>query len=282
MPIQMAHQLACEARRGPQEEDQGRRLAAPRRQDPGLGPLRGRPGHRHRGDRRLDPARRQGQAEDDRGSDPRARHQADRPGEADHQQDQDPRQPDRPLRHRWPARRRRPHRPQDHRRHVRRLRAPRRRRVLGQGSDEGRSLGRVLRALHREARRRGGPREALRGPVRVRDRRRRAGLDARRHVRHRHRLRREADQGRARDVRRAPRHADQGARPPPPDLQEDGRVRPLRPRGGRVHVGEDAARREAARPREVGQRPRRPNGNAAKATSKKSAGKAKASAVARA
>ena len=61
--------------------------------------------------------------------------------------------------------------------------------------------------------------QPLRGPVRVRDRRRRAGLDARRHVRHRHRLRREAHEGRARDVRRAPRHADPGARPAPPDLQ---------------------------------------------------------------
>ena len=92
-----------QARAGPQAEDQGHRLAAPRRQDPGLGPLRGRRGHRRRGDRRVDAARRQGQAQDDRGSDPRARHQADRPGEADHEQDEDPRQPDGPLRHRWPA-----------------------------------------------------------------------------------------------------------------------------------------------------------------------------------
>ena len=153
----------------------------------------------------------------------------------------------------------------------------------GKDPSQGRSLGRVLRALHREARRRGGPREALRGPVRVRDRRRRAGLDARRHVRHRHRLRREAHEGRARDVRRAPGHADQGARPAPPDLQ-------------------------ARRPRTVTSAARRPeftwektplveklrdhaksgnghaatNGNGKTASSKKVAPKTKASAVARA
>ena len=41
-----------------------------------------------------------------------------------------PRQPDRPLRHRRPGRRRGPDRPQDHRRHLRRHGPPRRRRVL--------------------------------------------------------------------------------------------------------------------------------------------------------
>ena len=42
------------------------------------------------------------QAEADRGRDPRARDQADRPREADLQEDQVPRQPDRPVRHRRP------------------------------------------------------------------------------------------------------------------------------------------------------------------------------------
>src|SRR5262249_59301151 len=35
-------------------------------------------------------------------------------------------------------------------------------------------------------------------------------------------------------------------RPAPADLREDGRVRPLRPRGRRLHVGADRPRRRAA------------------------------------
>ena len=189
LPIQMAHQLAYKLAQVRKKKTKGIDWLRPdgktqvsvRYEDGEI--------DRRRGDRRLDPARRQGQAEDDRGGDPRARHQADRSGEADHEQDEDPRQPDRSLRHRWPAGRLRSHRPQDHRRHLRRLCPPRRRRVLGQGSEQGRSLGRVLRALHREARRRRGPRAPLRSAVRVRDRRCRARVDARRHVRHRHRSR---------------------------------------------------------------------------------------------
>ena len=65
-----------------------------------------------------------------------------------------------------------PDRPQDHRRHLRRRGAARRRRLLGQGSDQGRPLGRVRRALRREERRRGRPRRALPDPGRLRDRRR--------------------------------------------------------------------------------------------------------------
>ena len=53
-----------------------------------------------------------------------------------------PGQPDRSLRRRRPDGRRGPHRPQDHRRHLRRLRPPRRRRLLRQGPVEGRPLGR--------------------------------------------------------------------------------------------------------------------------------------------
>ena len=83
------------------------------------------------------------------------------PGGDDGQEHEDLRQPDRPLRRRRSARRRRRHRPQDHRRHLRRRGAARRRRVLGQGSDEGRSLGVLHGALHREERRRGRPRGAL-------------------------------------------------------------------------------------------------------------------------
>ena len=55
------------------------------------------------------------------------------------------RQPDRPLRHRRPGRRRRPDRPQDHRRHLRRRGAAWRRRLLRQGPDQGRPLGRLCR-----------------------------------------------------------------------------------------------------------------------------------------
>ena len=100
--------------------------------------------------------------------------------------DEDLRQPDRPLRHRRPARRRRRHRPQDHRRHLRRRGAARRRRVLGQGSDEGRPLGLLHGALHRQERRRRRPRRARARAARLRDRRRRPGVGAGRHVRHRH------------------------------------------------------------------------------------------------
>ena len=85
--------------------------------------------------------------------------------------------------------RRRPDRPQDHRRHLRRRRAARRRRVLGQGSDEGRPLGRLRRALRREERRRRRARRPLPDPGRLRDRRRASVLDPRRLLRHRARSR---------------------------------------------------------------------------------------------
>ena len=49
-------------------------------------------------------------------------------------------QPDRPVRDRRPDGRRRPDRPQDHRRHLRRHGPPRRRRVLRQGPVQGRPL----------------------------------------------------------------------------------------------------------------------------------------------
>ena len=66
------------------------------------------------------------------------------------------RQSDRTLRRRRPGWRRRPDRPQDHRGHLRRRGSPRRRRVFGQGPDEGGPLGRLRRALCRQERRRGG------------------------------------------------------------------------------------------------------------------------------
>ena len=51
-----------------------------------------------------------------------------------------PRESDGALREGRPRGRHGAHGPQDHRRHVRRLREPRRRRLLGEGSDEGRPL----------------------------------------------------------------------------------------------------------------------------------------------
>ena len=71
-----------------------------------------------------------------------------------------PGQPDRQLRGRRTGRRLRPDRPQDHRRHLRRLRAARRRRVLRQGPDQGRPLGRLCRALSRQERGGRRPRRA--------------------------------------------------------------------------------------------------------------------------
>ena len=89
-------------------------------------------------------------------------------------------QPDRQVRDRRADGRHRPDRPQDHRRHLRRRGPARRRRLLGQGSDEGRPLGRVRRAVRREERRRRRPRRPLPAAGRVRDRRRASGLARRR------------------------------------------------------------------------------------------------------
>ena len=90
-----------------------------------------------------------------------------------------------PLRDRRPGGRRGPHRPQDHRRHLRRHGPPRRRRVLRQGPEQGRPLGRLRGALRGQERRRGRPGRALRGAGRVRDRRRAPGVGDGGDVRHR-------------------------------------------------------------------------------------------------
>src|SRR4051812_17734964 len=78
--------------------------------------------------------------------------------------------PARPLGDGGPKGRRRPPRPQDHRRPLRRLRPPRRRRVLRQGPVQGGPVRGLRDALGRQERRRGRPRRALRDPGRVRDR----------------------------------------------------------------------------------------------------------------
>ena len=107
------------------------------------------------------------------------------PKELCSQGDKVPDQPHRPLRDRRPAGRHRPHRTQDHRRQLRRLFAPRRRRVLRQGSVESRPLGRLRGALRREEHRRRGAREEVRGAGRLRDRHRASGKRAGRDFRHR-------------------------------------------------------------------------------------------------
>ena len=104
-------------------------------------------------------------------------------------------QPHRPLRDRRPDGRRRPHRPQDHRRHLRRHGPPRRRRLLRQGPDQGRPLGRLRDALGRQERRRRRAGPPLRGAGRLRHRQGPAGRPLRRDVRHRDRARRQ-DPGR--------------------------------------------------------------------------------------
>ena len=98
----------------------------------------------------------------------------------------------------------RPDRPQDHRRHLRRHGPPRRRRLLGQGPVEGRSLGLLLRPLHRQEHRRRRPGPPLRGAARLRHRRGRAGLAAGAHLRHRHRVRGPPGRDRARQLRLPP------------------------------------------------------------------------------
>ena len=105
----------------------------------------------------------------------RERDQEGHPGRDDGQDDPVPDQPDRPLRRRRPRGRLRPHRPQDHRRHLRRLGPPRRRRLLGQGSVQGRPLRGLHVPLGREEHRRLGPGRHLRAPGRLRDRLSRAG-----------------------------------------------------------------------------------------------------------
>ena len=156
-------------------------------------------------------------------------------------------QPDRQVRRRRADGRHRPDRAQDHRRHVRRLRAPRRRRLLGQGPDEGRPLGGLRGALRGEEPGRRRPRRPLRGERRLRDRRRAPGVDRGADVRHRARLDRQDRAARPRALRPAPGRDPARPRPAPADLLEDGRVRPLRPRRPRLHVGAARQGRRAAR-----------------------------------
>ena len=105
------------------------------------------------------------------------------------------RQPDGQVRDRRADGRHGPDRAQDHRRHLRRRGAPRRRRLLGQGSDEGRPLGRLRRAVRGEERRGRRSRRALPDPGRLRHRRRAPAERAGRLLRRRTSSRRRRSRG---------------------------------------------------------------------------------------
>ena len=160
------------AGRGPQGRHA--RLSAPRRQDPGQRPLRRRPARGGREAAHLHPARR-GHAS--RGCARTCSSTSSGPccppsSTTRRAACRVPGQPDRALRDRWPRRRLRSDRAQDHRRHLRRHGSSRRRRVQRQGSVQGRPLGGLRRALGGQERRRRRARLPLRGPGRLRDRRR--------------------------------------------------------------------------------------------------------------
>ena len=158
------------------------------------------------------------------------------------------RQPDRQVRDRRPDGRRRAHRPQDHRRHLRRRRPARRRRLLGQGPDQGRPLGRLRGALRREERRRRRARRPLPAPGRLRDRRRPPVLDPRRLLRDRTRSTSTRIEELVRehfDLRPAAILRDLDLRRP--IYAQDRRLRPLRPRRPRLHLGARPTRSAALR-----------------------------------
>ena len=123
-----------------------------------------------------------------------------------------------------------PDRAQDHRRHLRRRGAARRRRLLGQGPDQGRPLGRLRRALPRQERGGGRAGAALRDPALLRHRRGAAAVDLRRHLRHRRGARGgDREGGRGGDGPDAARHPHP-SRAQPADLPAHLGLRPFRPR----------------------------------------------------
>ena len=123
----------------------------------------------------------------------------------------------------------------------------------GKDPSEGRPLGRLRGPLRGQERRRRRPGRALRGPGRLRDRRRAPGLDHGRDVRHREDRPLTDRCARPRALRPPPGRLPRVPQAPPADLPEDRRLRPLRPRGRGLHVGEDRQGGHAAR----GRRPRR-------------------------
>ena len=139
LPITLAHKLTLRLAEARKIEDP--RVAAPRRQEPGHGRVRGRPAGPRGRRRHLDAARGNGSHAGAARGGARGDHPARRARGAHRREHEVPHQPDGPLRRRRAAGRHRADGPQDHRRHLRRHRPPRRRRVLGQGPDEGGPLG---------------------------------------------------------------------------------------------------------------------------------------------
>nr|BAP28481.1 S-adenosylmethionine synthetase [uncultured bacterium] len=142
------------------------------------------------------------------------------------------RQPDRPLRGGRPGRRCRPDRPQDHRRHLWWRGAPWRRRLLGQGSDQGRPFGRLCRALSGEECRRRQPRRQVHHSALLCDRRFQAAFGLCRHPRDRQYRRAEAGEGAGRSDGSQPARHPHASRPQQADLCAHFRLWPFRPRAG--------------------------------------------------
>jgi len=135
--------------------------------------------------------------------------------------------------------------------HIWRCRPPRGRRVFGQGPVEGRPLGCLRGALRGQERGRRRARGPLRAPGRLRDRGRAPGLGDGADLRHRQGGGfgdRAADPG---GVRPSASRLPRLPRPAPPDIPEDSRLRPLRPRRLRLHLGAHRPRRQAAPGRRV-------------------------------
>src|SRR6266478_2109675 len=141
------------------------------------------------------------------------------------------------------------HRTQDHRRHLRGVVPARRRRVLGEGPDQGGSVGVLHGAPRRQEHRCRGSRRPRAGPGRVRDRRRRARVDHGRHVRDGQGVERRPREADSPPLRFHPGRDHQVPESPPTDLQADGRLRAFRAVGARVHLGTDRPREGPARRR---------------------------------
>ena len=186
--------------------------SAARRQEPGHGEICRRQADRLHQGRGLDPAQREEPqrqeifARPDQGDDLDRGRIGAAEGLDAAEELRLPGQPDRQFRGRRPRRRLRPDRAQDHRRYLRRLCPAWRRRLLRQGPDQGRPLGRLCRALSRQERGGGGPCRPLHHPGRLCDRRRRSDVGAGRYPRHRQGRREEARKGAAAAV---PADADQ-------------------------------------------------------------------------
>ncbi len=153
LPIMLAHKLVrqlSEVRRAGKLE-----FPAAGRQEPGQRRVRRRQAGAHRRGGGFDPARRQDFHRRPARASEEAHHRSGGALQHGGLRHQVPHQSHRAFRDRRTARRHRPDRPQDHRRYLWRHGPSRRRRVLGQGSDEGGPLGLLHGALHRQEHRGG-------------------------------------------------------------------------------------------------------------------------------